>query len=276
MIIPSAPALEPVALTGPASRRTQAWEIAIVLALSLGASAAYAIVSLIGALTQGPLSEQRTALNRSVTPRPWLDLTYQLLGIATELAPVALVILLLTLLPAARVAARGDGSPAAVQLGLSPVRPWRDLAWGAVLAACIGLPGLAIYAAGRALGATMDVIPAALDTHWWTIPVLVLQATKNAVIEEVIAVGYLVRRLEQRGWRSSSITATSAILRGSYHLYQGIGPGLANVAMGVVFARWFQRTGRTGPLIVAHTLLDVVAFVGYVLLKDHLGPILGR
>jgi hypothetical protein len=25
------------------------------------------------------------------------------------------------------------------------------------------------------------------------------------------------------------------------------------------------------PLIVAHTILDVVAFVGYTLLKDHLG-----
>jgi hypothetical protein len=39
----------------------------------------------------------------------------------------------------------------------------------------------------------------------------------------------------------------------------------------VVFALFFVRFRRVIPLIVAHTILDVVAFVGYTLLKDHLG-----
>jgi hypothetical protein len=34
----------------------------------------------------------------------------------------------------------------------------------------------------------------------------------------------------------------------------------------VVFALFFLRKGRVMPLIVAHTLLDVTAFVGYTLL----------
>jgi hypothetical protein len=38
--------------------------------------------------------------------------------------------------------------------------------------------------------------------------------------------------------------------------------------MGVIFALFFLRTRRVMPLVVAHTLLDIVAFVGYALLHD--------
>jgi membrane protease YdiL (CAAX protease family) len=41
--------------------------------------------------------------------------------------------------------------------------------------------------------------------------------------------------------------------------------------MGLVFGQWFRRTRRTMPLVIAHTLIDVVAFVGYALAKDALG-----
>ena len=235
-------------------------EIAVVLALSLGRSAFYAVLALIDAFTRGPLAEQTTALNRSASDRPWFDLVHQLANVAFALAPVALVLLLLTL----------TGTAAVRALGLDLRRPGKDLLWGVVLTACIGLPGLAIYYLGRALGATLEVIPAALDTHWWTVPVLVLHALKNALVEEVIVAGYLVLRLEQLGWKPVAIVATSAVLRGLYHLDQGIGPGLANMLMGVVFAEWFRRTRRTMPLVIAHTLLDVVAFVGYALLRDYI------
>jgi membrane protease YdiL (CAAX protease family) len=40
--------------------------------------------------------------------------------------------------------------------------------------------------------------------------------------------------------------------------------------MGAIFAWWFHRTGRLWPLLVAHTLLDVVAFVGYLAVGDRL------
>jgi len=60
------------------------------------------------------------------------------------------------------------------------------------------------------------------------------------------------------------------MLRGSYHLYQGFGPFIGNAVMGVVFAVFFLRTRRLWPLVVAHTILDVVSFVGYALLADRL------
>ena len=39
---------------------------------------------------------------------------------------------------------------------------------------------------------------------------------------------------------------------------------------GLIFGWVYTRTRRVGPLVVAHTVLDVVAFVGYALLKNHL------
>lgn len=243
---------------------SRAWlraEVLIVLALSLGRSAVYSLLALAQALAAGPLSGQTTALNSSLRENAWLDLLYQLLSITFTLAPVALVVLLLSL-------TAGSLRQALHDLGMDLGRPLRDLLHGVLLTAVIGVPGLAIYYLGRLLGATVEVIPAALDTHWWTLPVLVLHAVKNAVLEEVIMVGYLFQRLEKLGWSARRIIIVSAVLRGAYHTYQGVGPGLANLAMGLVFGEWYRRTRRTMPLVIVHTLLDVFAFVGYALLRD--------
>ena len=39
--------------------------------------------------------------------------------------------------------------------------------------------------------------------------------------------------------------------------------------MGLLFGRLFQRWGRVGPLVVAHTFIDAVAFLGYAALAAH-------
>ncbi|MER7333481.1 MULTISPECIES: CPBP family intramembrane glutamic endopeptidase [unclassified Micromonospora] len=244
-------------LDRPATRRMLGTETLLVLGLSLGQSAVYATVSIVAKLTaDGPLSKQTAALNTSVSPRPWLDLTYQLLGIGFALLPVLLAVHLL---------ARDPGDPART-LGMDARRPAQDLARGAGLAALIGLPGLALFWVAAQLGVNATLVPAALPDLWWTVPVLILAAVQNSVLEEVIVVGYLVTRLRQLQWRLGAIIATSAVLRGSYHLYQGFGAFVGNVVMGVVFSLFFLRTRRVMPLVVAHTLLDVFAFVGYALL----------
>ncbi len=58
-----------------------------------------------------------------------------------------------------------------------------------------------------------------------------------------------------------------SLLRGSYHLYQGFGPFAGNLLMGVVSCWIYRRYGRLMPLVIAHALLDIAAFVG--------GPALG-
>jgi membrane protease YdiL (CAAX protease family) len=61
----------------------------------------------------------------------------------------------------------------------------------------------------------------------------------------------------------------SALLRGSYHLYQGFGGFLGNAVMGVIFALFFLRFRRLAPLIIAHATIDTVSFVGYAVLHGH-------
>lgn len=241
-------------------RRNETW---LVLGLSLGASAVYAVVSLAAKLTATkPLSQQTATLNPSQAPgRPWLDLTYQLLGIFFALVPVLLAIHLLN----------RDPGDAGRTLGLDRRRPGFDLGSGALLAAVIGIPGLGLYLAARALDLNATVVPAALPHVWWAVPVLVLSAAQNAILEEVIVVGYLLTRLRQLDWRIPAAIAASALLRGSYHLYQGFGAFVGNAVMGIVFCLVFLRWRRVGPLIVAHTILDIVSFVGYTLLRHRLG-----
>jgi hypothetical protein len=45
--------------------------------------------------------------------------------------------------------------------------------------------------------------------------------------------------------------------------------------MGVVFAEYYRRRRRVMPLVVAHTVLDVVAFVGYALIPAEWRTALG-
>ena len=246
----------------PASRRTLVTETVLVLGVSLGSSGIYALLSLVNKLTRNvPLNQQTTAMNSSVTPdRPWLDLSYQLVGIVLALVPVALALHLLT----------RDRADARHAIGADLRQPGRDLLRGALLAAAVGLPGLGLYAAARGLGLNTTIAAANLSDQWWTIPVLVLAAVQNALLEEVVMVGYLYTRWLRAGWSLPVVIITSALIRGSYHLYQGFGGFVGNVAMGLLFGWVYTRTRRVGPLVVAHTLLDVVAFVGYALLRNHL------
>lgn len=238
-------------------RRVLRDETVLVLALSLGASGVSALISFIGSVTRpGGLKDQAATLNASAAPgRPWLDLAWQLFGITTALVPVALVAHFLL----------REGQSLRV-LGFDRSRPWPDLGRGAAIAAVIGSTGIAFYLAARGLGFNLTVVPEALPDVWWKYPVLILSAVQNAVLEEVIVVGYLLRRLSQLGWSPGSALMGSALLRGSYHLYQGIGGFIGNLVMGVVFVWLYRRWGRVGPLVVAHSLLDIGAFVGYALL----------
>lgn len=244
------------------SRRIFRDETLLVLGVSLGASGVSALISFVGSVTKpGGLKEQAATLNASAAPgRPWLDLAWQLFGIATALVPVALVAHFLL----------REGTSLRT-LGFDRTRPWPDLGRGAAVAAVIGSTGIAFYLAARGLGFNLTVVPEALPSVWWKYPVLIMSAMQNAVLEEVIVVGYLLRRLNQLGWTPGTALMASAVLRGSYHLYQGIGGFLGNMAMGVVFVYLYRRWGRVGPLVVAHSLLDIGAFVGYALLAGRVG-----
>jgi membrane protease YdiL (CAAX protease family) len=232
------------------------WEVAIVLGLSLGQSAVYSIVTIIDRSTQStPLADQTAQVNPSQSSRPVFDFVYQFLGNAFPLFAVALVIFLLW--QPARSGFR--------RIGFDLSRTGRDLGGGALLFLVIGVPGVLFYALGRVLGLTVQVQASPLDTYWWTVPILIFAALRAGLQEEVIVVGYLFTRLRQLGWSKWTIILSAAVLRGSYHLYQGFGPFVGNAIMGVVFGWCYTRWGRVMPLVVAHVIIDIVSFVGYPL-----------
>lgn len=237
------------------SRRRLLAEVVIVLGLSLGMSALYSIVTLVNRATlPTPIGQQTATIVPSRDDREIFDLLYQLLGIASELMPVALVCFLLW----------STATPHLARLGIDARHPLRDGLSGLALAVPIGIAGLGLFLAGRALGVGVGIAASNLAASWWTIPVLLLIAARAAIQEEVIMIGYLYARLgDLRIGRWGTILISAAI-RGTYHLYQGYGAFVANFAMGVVFGWLYTRTPerRVIPFVVTHFAIDAVVFVG--------------
>ena len=255
-LAPPRPTTVPV-ITDPAERRLVGTEILVVLTVTLGLSALRSALSLLNALLQTvPLNEQQVALNAPRAEASLVDLAFQLTS-ALQLA--AWVALAAYLLLRAGFALRA--------VGLDGTRPGRDALGAMGLAALIGIPGLGLYLVAHALGVSVTIAPTTLSDTWWRMPVLILSAAGNAWAEEVIMIGWLLTRLRQLGWSENRSLVAAAVLRGSYHLYQGLGGFVGNLVMGLVFGRVWQRQGRLWCLVGAHTLIDVVAFVGYGLLR---------
>ncbi|KDE99698.1 CAAX protease [Mycolicibacterium aromaticivorans JS19b1 = JCM 16368] len=240
-------------------RRGLRIEIGVMLAVTFGVSAVTAILQLLDGVLSG-LAGRRVRLNPNLSRYDLINLGLNLASVAQLVAWGALGLYLLW---------RSGTSPA--RLGLGRLR-WRsDILGGLGLAALIGLPGLLLYLAARWLGMNAQVEPSALHDTWWRIPVLIFSAFANGFAEEVVVVGYLITRLKQLGLSQNRAILISSVLRGMYHLYQGFGAGLGNLVMGLVFGYAWCRTGRLWPLVIAHGVIDTVAFVGYVALAGHVG-----
>ena len=210
-------------------------ELLVVLLITFGMSGVRSLLRLIdAALSSTPLNQQTATLNASQADSPWL------------------VLYLL--------------NPDKVAL---PKPRLGNLGSGAGLAALIGLPGLLFYLGALQLGFTKNVVPSTLDA-WWEAPVLLVWSFANAFAEETVVVLWLLTRLKQLNLVPWKAVALSSLLRGSYHLYQGFSAGVGNIIMGVVFAWFYQRTNKIWPLVIAHFLIDAVAFVGYAAFGESL------
>ena len=233
-------------------------EIGVMLAMTFGVSAVVAVLQLSDAVLSG-LSGHRVRLNPDQSRYDLINLGLNLVSVGQLVAWGGLALYLLW---------RTGIGPTAI--GLGRLRRRTDVPGGLALAALIGIPGLLLYLVARHLGLNAEVQPSGLHNSWWRIPVLILSAFANGFAEEVVVVGYLITRLRQLGLSQSRAVLASSLLRGAYHLYQGIGAGLGNVAMGLVFGYAWCRTGRLWPLVIAHGIIDTVAFVGYVVASGHL------
>lgn len=135
--------------------------------------------------------------------------------------------------------------------------------WGAALA---GIPLFIFYLLIYWMTATIVllVVPGA-RTMWafqfttlapfWLMLVMI---AVNSVFEELLVTGYVVSALSHRG-AAFAITA-STLLRFSYHLYQGPLSSLGVIPLGLLFGALFWQRRTLWPLMVAHTIANIVAF----------------
>ena len=237
------------------------WEIALVVLLSLGKSGIYAVVRLAERYYHDA-ADVTVTLNQAQAPTAVFDLIYQLLGVFFALLPVALVILLF----------KNQQRSFLREAGMfnATVKDWVH---GVGLFFLIGVGTVGVYQASRQLGISPVVEYAAGTMYPHEIAVLVLRSFENGLLEELIVVAYLAIRVRDitgvtPGWKF--LVATS-LLRASYHLYQGIGAGIGNFLMGLIFGAYFLKRWRVLPLVIAHVLLDLVGFLAF----RFFGPFLG-
>jgi membrane protease YdiL (CAAX protease family) len=238
-------------------------EVLAVLGVSLGMSAIYSLLYYVRAevtVKGGIAATTATVVSGPATTYPFLDLLDDLADVLHGLLPAFLAVVLLARDPAER----GLG------VGLDWLRARRDLLLGLGFTALIGIPGLALVWAAHELGINASLAVVDLPDEWYRVPLLLLEAAQNGILEEIVVVGYLLTRLRQLGWTDTRALGATAVLRGTYHLYQGWGGFAGNMVMGLIFGWWFQRTRRVLPLVIAHSLLDGFSFVGYIYLHGHI------
>lgn len=243
-------------IDNPRERRAIVIELILVGILTLGFSGIYAALSLIeSAMTTG-ISDTTVALNPVQSSVQVLDMIRQVMAVVRLVAIGGLGAYLLW---------RSGIGLRRIGLARPKCADWPP---ALVLAAIIGIPGLGLVALAQAWGINANLAVAPTDDLWWRIPLLTLKSFANGFAEEVVVVGYLMTRLRQLGVGAGGSLASSALLRGSYHLYQGVGGGIGNIVMGLVYGRWYQARNRLWPLVIAHGLIDTVAFVGYAILVN--------
>jgi membrane protease YdiL (CAAX protease family) len=266
---------EPVSADRPAAARTGgtdtpteprsrlALELLAVLGVSYGMSGIYALLSFVrsqvtinhGAgfshVATGPIN------SGTKTAYQWLDILDQLAGVLHGVLPAFLAVVLLMRSPAGR----GFG------IGLDRFRP-REILHGLGFAALIGVPGLGLVYGARKLGLNAQIVVTDFPDVWYRIPVLILDAFQDGIGEEIVVCAFVLTRLRQLGWSNQRALLAESVLRGSYHLYQGYGGFFGNFVMGLIFGWWFQRARRVVPLIIAHSVIDAISFIGYVYLHN--------
>ncbi|HXY44445.1 MAG TPA: CPBP family intramembrane glutamic endopeptidase [Acidimicrobiales bacterium] len=186
-------------------------------------------------------------------------LPFVLLEVALPLAAAALALYLLSL-------PGGDGGPSAI--GLDRKQPRGDLA---LLLPVFVLCDLIPIAGGSLVLTALGVhgpSPATGGLPTYYDLAYLAMAVVAGIVEEIVVLGYLVRRLEQIGLKPFWVVAIAVAVRASYHLYYGWGV-LPIVAWATVSVLVYRRFRRLGPFILVHALWDSGLFLlGHYLLAE--------
>ena len=113
--------------------------------------------------------------------------------------------------------------------------------------------------------AVLSLAPAAARLHAFQFVITAHPAAMMAFIvmnsfyEEIVVAGYVVTALSEQG-AALAITA-STLLRFSYHLYQGPLASITVLPLGLLFGAVYWRWRTLWPLIVAHTINNLLSFM---------------
>lgn len=93
---------------------------------------------------------------------------------------------------------------------------------------------------------------------WFLLPFLLL----NPFFEELLVRGYLMTELMELRHSVALAVIVSLVVQTSYHLYYGV-YGALTVGSGLsVFAFYYAKSRRLTPVIFAHLMWDLTAFLG--------------
>ncbi len=182
------------------------------------------------------------------------------LPIPSHLGYSFLVDLMLTLEPLAAAAlvvyllrVSGEGGTRAI--GLDRSDPRQDLALLLpVFLLCFLVPELFVSYLLQAAH-VRAIAPARQSLPGYFSIVAIATSVSAGVVEEIVVLGFLVRRLEQRGLRPAAVLAVAVLVRISYHLYYGWGV-LPILAWALASVLVYLRYRRLGPFIVVHAFWD--------------------
>jgi hypothetical protein len=228
-------------------RRRLGWELLIVLAIFPAPYVINALASLVESVMDPNVVQARYP---NVIPgHPGASLPFIVLITLVPLAAPALVVYLLS---ASREGIRS--------IGLARSR-WRgDLA---LVLPVFGIAYLVPQLGGAYILVALHVktLNPAIGQHSvWYVGAALVSSMSAGVVEEIVVLGYLVRRLEQRGWSVGAVVAVAALVRVSYHLYYGLGvlPILAWATVSVLLYRHYRRLL---PFIIVHVLWDTTTLL---------------
>jgi len=152
--------------------------------------------------------------------------------------------------------------------GFLRFRPFLDLAEGVLLT--VG----AMVASSVARSAAGYIFPKAdpgvhryfngvFKTSGAGLLLLALAIAANSVAEELVTRSFMIHRLEKLSKSKAWAVWGSSLLFASYHVYEGSAAALTILFVGLVFGFYFVANRRIAPLIIAHTLYNLIASQTY-------------
>jgi uncharacterized protein len=148
--------------------------------------------------------------------------------------------------------------------GWTPERLGLRFSWGAALA---GVPLFVIFLLIYWITMTivLMVFPAVRSVWAFRIipnaplALMIVFFAVNSLFEELVVTAYVTESLKDHG--AAVVISTSTLLRFTYHLYQGPLASLSIIPLGLVFATLYWQRRTLWPLMVAHTITNIVTYV---------------